>query len=974
MCLVIFAWHNYAKYLQNADFYFNKGVLGYDRTMLKSDLQTTQINKKEERMPLILLVILVFTLNGCDSQKSGFTTSDPGLIKSPIAYVKRPIPLNDNGNEIQNNLSNPVFFSQGGDVYVRDNSSAITSEKNITRLITNGLGDVKNLRPSSDGTRLLFALRLTDEDPNDNVIPAWNVYEYSFISNTLRPIISDALVAQEGNDIMPEYLPDGRIVFSSDRQRVAGELLTNEGKPRFKALGDDLNVASFFIHVMNSDGSEIKQISFNQSHDLFPIVLKQSLSGQILFVRWDNAERRGAFHLYKMNPDGTDVELVYGAHSHTDVNNMAFEFTRPEEMQDGRIMLIVKPETGTFDAGNTIMVDINSYVDNDVPIASLTGLQVLAQEFLTKNAINIGAGSISLAGRYQSSFPLWDGSGRVLVSKSFCQISINGILQLCNATNILDSNAVETYPTYSLWIYNPADDTEKVVVPAENGILITDVVALQSTGQATIIADDSSAKIDVQLQQEGLGIINIKSVYDMGGSFNKTSFTPPISSASVTTIDDLHNPQNYSMSQLPIRFARFIRPVSFAGEGDVLLPNPPDIANAAFGPNRSLLMREIVGYAPVQPDGSLKVKVPANMPLAIELLDANARRVSTRHVNWFSVKAGDTLQCTGCHTHNVQNGQTPLAHGRVEAEPVSLNSGIPASGVFTNTQIPGTVDLFFGNLGETMAEVLYRRVASFVPEIPEPIVSIDVRYTDFWTDTSVATANPAINYLYANLDAAMVKPRLNGCVPWTVTCRVAINYPQHIDPLWSLSRGVAGANTCTNCHAPIDSLAVAQVPAAQLDLTSSVSDQQNARITSYQELLANDQGQVIDGTGNLVNIQIPVPVFVLDNNGDIVLDLNGNPVQQVDNNGDPLFDMVDDPNAGVNPTVSANGARASYFIEKMTETELSANRTLSTLATDTTYIDHSSFMTPDELRLVSEWIDLGAQYFNDPFDAEVPVN
>jgi len=35
---------------------------------------------------------------------------------------------------------------------------------------------------------------------------------------------------------------------------------------------------------------------------------------------------------------------------------------------------------------------------------------------------------------------------------------------------------------------------------------------------------------------------------------------------------------------------------------------------------------------------------------------------------------------------------------------------------------------------------------------------------------------------------------------------------------------------------------------------------------------------------------------------------------------------------------------------------------------------HAGFMTPDELRLVSEWLDIGAQYFNNPFDPAVPVN
>jgi inosine-uridine nucleoside N-ribohydrolase len=33
---------------------------------------------------------------------------------------------------------------------------------------------------------------------------------------------------------------------------------------------------------------------------------------------------------------------------------------------------------------------------------------------------------------------------------------------------------------------------------------------------------------------------------------------------------------------------------------------------------------------------------------------------------------------------------------------------------------------------------------------------------------------------------------------------------------------------------------------------------------------------------------------------------------------------------------------------------------------------HKDLMTPSELRLISEWLDIGAQYYNDPFLA--PVN
>ena len=38
-------------------------------------------------------------------------------------------------------------------------------------------------------------------------------------------------------------------------------------------------------------------------------------------------------------------------------------------------------------------------------------------------------------------------------------------------------------------------------------------------------------------------------------------------------------------------------------------------------------------------------------------------------------------------------------------------------------------------------------------------------------------------------------------------------------------------------------------------------------------------------------------------------------------------------------------------------------------ATATGGVDHRDFMSPGELRLLSEWLDIGAQYYNDPFVA-----
>ena len=53
----------------------------------------------------------------------------------------------------------------------------------------------------------------------------------------------------------------------------------------------------------------------------------------------------------------------------------------------------------------------------------------------------------------------------------------------------------------------------------------------------------------------------------------------------------------------------------------------------------------------------------------------------------------------------------------------------------------------------------------------------------------------------------------------------------------------------------------------------------------------------------------------------------------------------------------------------MTGTELEAGRALP--AGD---VDHTGMLSGAELKLISEWLDLGAQNFNDPFDPAAPQN
>ena len=332
-------------------------------------IQTLRHINQCHLVPAMLLSSIAVLITACGGGETGTEGPDVGVIDYPIAYVKRPTPIDTQAMPpvpAQEDITDPLFFGAGGDLYLRNRATVSASEINITNSVTGGTGDVKDVDVSHDGTKLVFALRLEDLAPNDDTIPppSWNLYEYDITTQQLRRIIQDDSTAEEGDDIDPHYLTDGRIIFSSTRQQHSKKLRVDEGPINnvdalnFSALDEAGNNNAFVLHVMDPDGSNVKQVSFNESHDLDPVLLN---SGEIVFSRWDNASGlNNGFSLYKMNPDGGQLQIVYGGHSHATgtSSSVPIEFTQPREMQDGRLLVIAKPTTGTYGGGDIFTIDI----------------------------------------------------------------------------------------------------------------------------------------------------------------------------------------------------------------------------------------------------------------------------------------------------------------------------------------------------------------------------------------------------------------------------------------------------------------------------------------------------------------------------------------------------------------------------------------------------------------------------------------
>ncbi|MEL7187814.1 MAG: hypothetical protein AAFN50_15495, partial [Pseudomonadota bacterium] len=472
---------------------------------------------------------------------------DPVVIDFPIAYIMSPIPADDNGIFEQTDLREQITFDFGADLFFRDRAAVGAEAVNITGELTQGMAAIRDVEIDYDGSRLLFAMRFPF-DPNvdeDDQVATWNIWQYTFETDTLERVIPTDLTAEIGHDIMPKYLPDGRIVFSSTRQTQSQAVLLDEGKGAFPAMDEDENEFAFNLHVMNSDGTGVKQVTFNQSHDLDPSVMTD---GQIVFSRWDHAGNSDEVNLYRMNPDGSELELLYGSESHdTGTNGSTIQFMQPREVEDGRIMVLARPFTDTEGGGELMFVDTPQYVENTQPTAPNIGvLNGPAQADATVNNVITEPGVASPGGRYYSVYPILDGTGRLMVSWTQCRLTeilpddgdpntIDEQIVACTPENLalaivnndpnnpitpVPGDFVVAPPLYGIWIYDPRNDTQLPIVPGQEGFMFTEVVSADPRPIPTVIPDGlNNFPDDPTLTDAGEALLNIRNVYDFDGAF-----------------------------------------------------------------------------------------------------------------------------------------------------------------------------------------------------------------------------------------------------------------------------------------------------------------------------------------------------------------------------------------------------------------------------------------------------------------------
>jgi hypothetical protein len=538
------------------------------------------------RYPLRLLVVVA---SGIIFASCGSSPPDDVILRSgqsALVFVKENSRTNNRSGAM---LSNADEYYPGSDLYLLSPISSQGELTNLTAQYTranqtnpNNYGAAADPEVSYDGRKILFAMRPNRQD-------RWHLYEMNADGSGLVQLTDQT----SGDDMDPAYLPSGQIIFTSTRTGIVDE---------YERRGSPL------LHVADRGPNgrlvNIRQISFNQSHDTNPMVHS---SGKVFYSRWEHLGDPNRFPLFVMSPDGTRPFVLYGNHSPQQSGSRVF--LEPRELSDGGIVCSVMERNSPFEGGAIAIIDISRSDDNLV--------------FITPETVpfnNTGRPSSAL---FKTPHPIIDKNApterqeKILIAMSPIPV------QPGMAGNEVD------YGIYIMdkdgnnvrLIYNDPDYNEYDPVP---------VMARERVpgGVPQVLPMDPNVA-SALANNITTGMFFDGNVYDRATTDGQTR-------PSATFV-------NADGTQGQAKHLRVLEAIPLPRDG-----------NRRGGPigQTSFEKQRVVGYASIRPDGSFSVEVPANTSLHMQTLDENGMML-VNQLTWVQVVPGERRLCTGCHdSHN----------------------------------------------------------------------------------------------------------------------------------------------------------------------------------------------------------------------------------------------------------------------------------------------------------------------------------
>ncbi len=414
--------------------------------------------------------------------------------------------------------------------------------------------------------------------------------------------------------VYPLYLPGDQILFMTNQNVEA------ESDPMSQQFHDEYERATTAqVGLMNIDGSNLTLGPRNVSHRVAPALLPD---GHILYTEWMHLGEVNNGHLRLMNTDMTGMKEAFGdelapgndsANSYLKARYVATkDFADPAAgtLKDYQVVAIATSRDRTLQAGQLMLIDLNGSEAN----STSKNLTPLVPADRVPSALGIG--------RYYDAEPIGDEApGQFLTSWSDGPVESE---ELDRAQSTAD------FGIYAFDANNAGGQTGGRS-PIYNDPTYWDVLPRPVKGRP--IPPNLASAIDVQ-------------------------------NSSSTTIGclDVYNSSLFNIPGGSVVKVRFMEGFSNE-EGGVDM----------FG-TTSFDGQSRYGEIPIQPDHSFAAKVPANVPLHMQLIDkfgmaatvggahgtASPTPVANEDI-WISGRPGEARFCGGCHEN--RTAPTPIAAG-----------------------------------------------------------------------------------------------------------------------------------------------------------------------------------------------------------------------------------------------------------------------------------------------------------------------
>jgi hypothetical protein len=444
----------------------------------------------------------------------------------------------------------------------------------------------------------------------------YKIYEMD-ISDPLHPGTPKQLTADPGvgatvADFEPCYLPNGDILFTSTRNFGFAAQSTNPSTNMF---------------LMSGEGNYMRRVGFDQAHTFYPVLMED---GTVLYTRWEYNDRDAtkSMGLFTMNPDGSHQTEWFG---NQNVWPYTFLHGRPIPGTFGvKAICVAGGFHGPY-CGELLIID-RSKGTNGAQSISMIAPKRETKPHVTKSDISMGNADFRWA------YPLPLDENDFLVSWRKSEMASGGSGGMGSSFN----------GKFNLYFMD-VDGNRELLAWAD-----------QSVGQPVLMRplDKIPAKVAVQANyNDSMGEYIIQNVYVGEGMKGITS------GAKSLRVIALHY-RIYGTSSVSVSMGS-------APSGC--------FASAVFCPvsqyGGSWEAKEVLGEAPIFPDGSAAFKIPARVPVYFQVLDSNGYAMASMR-SWSTLMPGEKFACVGCHENKTTSLHPSDSRQAGTAKPLAKPLGI----------------------------------------------------------------------------------------------------------------------------------------------------------------------------------------------------------------------------------------------------------------------------------------------------------